>query len=92
MTSVQPIEDVLEELEFDIPCRFGEGNPADWIVRVAHMHSKRQCLTPPAPGNMCESHKSLLEKFITRNLGKFCPHCGFHYAGQLSDHFRAIRL
>lgn len=91
--NVKPLEDVISELEYDEPC-VGCGLGAEWSVWLSHAkfdstseHRERNWL-------VCESHRARLEDWssdcVQRRMKCCCGSFTFH--GQLSDHFRAIRL
>lgn len=95
--SVQPMGDILSEVEREEACEFGAeygccDAPAEWMARQSH------CLHPdgthgPNYGYLCEDHRKAVADHTAAWLrGSSVCSCGYSKAGQLSDHFRAIRL
>ncbi len=82
-----PLLESVEDLEYDEPCGWEFcDSPAEWLVGLAHA-----CYGPNT-GFVCDMHKDYIEKNVLRNLRHGKCACGHLIAGQLSDHFSAIRL
>lgn len=89
--SVLPMGDILTiaSHEYDKPCG-GPNCPASatWAIWVSH---NLDCV--PADGFRCEGHKESIEAHWAENVNERIPcECGHVAEGQLSDHFRAIKL
>lgn len=89
--SVQPLEDILADLECEESCVVeGCDLVAQWSVWASHVSN----IHTQQWGCLCDTHyKRTLENaedVVRRRC--ICPCGGFTYVGQLSDHFRAIKL
>lgn len=82
-----PLLDSVSDLEYDEPCGWVDcDRPAEWLGRLTHV-----CYGPDS-GFVCDSHKEYIEKNVLNNLRHGRCFCGHAMVGQLSDHFRAVRL
>lgn len=84
------VDDLTDvEAEFAKPCANPDcSNPATWSVWVAH-----GCLCREVAAFVCDVGKGEIESdWIDALREQWTCSCGHAYVGQLSDHFRAIRL
>ena len=91
--SVQPLEDVLSDFEYEEPCYRNCTDAATWLVWVSHARNggeetshREHCV------HSCEVHRKFIEGQVLLALNAKTCFCGFCYSGQLSDHYRAIKL
>ena len=93
MTSAEVLS--ITEFEYDTPCEnlldAACGRSAEYMIWVRHSHGGCGGLTVPS----CTACKAKSEAWwadTLRGTGLSCGLCGMSVSGQLSDHFRAIRL
>ena len=77
----------LVDHEFNLQCP--KCTTADWYVWASHHGTNHREMSAPA----CDMHHDLIEQCTLHRLreGWVCS-CGFALKGQLSDHFRSVRL
>lgn len=80
----------LSDHEYEIPCCAPGCATADWVIWASH--SGDECGSKEA--FLCDSHKEWVENGWIDAIANWAPcwRCKFSFAGQLSDHFKAIRL
>lgn len=81
----------FSDMEFGQECA-REGCPeiTDWLVWVSHSNGCQE-----ANLFMCQAHRDLCEQAWILCLAAIpgpCPDCDFLYAGNLLEHFRAMRV
>lgn len=77
----------IVDLEYDPQCP--QCTTAEWYVWASHNATTHKPQEAPA----CHIHHELVEQCTVRRLREnwTCP-CGFVATGQLSDHFRSVKL
>jgi hypothetical protein len=93
--TVQPLEDTITDLECEQKCYQGDCSAvADWYAWISHGCDRPagiRCETVSA--SLCEKCMRVIESDVIRFLRENIEcSCGFHWIGQLCDHFRAIKL